>query len=211
MAKRLDEALGRVVDALKSVGVLENTVILFMSDQGYHFKTCNGEYQRSGHEASIRIPMMLHGGPLTGGGRLSQMVSLVDVAPTLLDVAGAEVPASMQGRSVLPLVQREASAIADWPDDAYVQVAEMCWGRAVRTKRWKYIVRADAEDFSTDNDGVFDAYREVELYDLEHDPYELTNLITEPSHSGVREVMRGRLRRWLEKLDEPEATIVEPE
>ncbi|MEM8738967.1 MAG: sulfatase-like hydrolase/transferase [Planctomycetota bacterium] len=210
MVKRLDEALGRVADALKSLGVFENTVILFMSDHGCHFKTRNGEYKRSGHEASIRIPMMLHGGPFTGGGRLSQMVSLVDVAPTLLDVAGAAVPEQMQGRSVLPLVQRDAAAIRAWPDDAYVQVAEMCWGRAVRTKRWKYIVRADAEDFDTDNPGVFTEYREAELYDLKHDPHELTNLIAEASHTPVRRVMRGRLERWLDELNEPAATIVEP-
>ena len=210
MVKRLDDALGRVVDTLISLGVLENTVVVFMSDHGCHFKTRNGEYKRSGHDASSRIPMMLHGGPFTGGGRLSQMVSLVDVAPTLLDVAGAKVPESMEGRSILPLVNRERDALDAWPDDVYVQVSEMCWGRAVRTKRWKYIVRADASDFAQDNDGVFEEYREAELYDLEHDPYELTNLVSLASHTPVREVMRGRLRRWLARLREPEATILEP-
>ncbi len=210
MVKRLDEALGRVYDALKSLGVLENTVILFTSDHGCHFKTRNGEYKRSGHESSIRVPMMLHGGPFTGGGRVSQFVSLVDVAPTLLEVAGAPIPDSMQGRSMMPLIERNAGAAEAWPDDTYVQVAEMCWGRAVRTKRWKYIVRADAEDWAADNEGVFDSYREAELYDLKYDPHELTNLITETSHTPVRDVMRGRLHKWLEKLGEPAATIVEP-
>ena len=211
MVKRLDEALGRLVDALRSWGVLDNTVIVFMSDHGCHFKTRNHEYKRTGHESSIRVPMFLHGGPFTGGGRLSQLVSLVDIAPTLLDVAGAPVPEAMEGRSLLPLVQRDAEAVANWPDDAYVQVSEMCWGRAVRAKKWKYIVRTDeAEDFATDNNGVFGTYREAELYDLENDPYELTNLVRWDSHTPVREAMRGRLRAWLERLGEPPAQIQEP-
>ncbi|MEM8783132.1 MAG: sulfatase-like hydrolase/transferase [Planctomycetota bacterium] len=211
MVKRLDEAFGRITDALRSLDALEDTVIVFLSDHGCHFKTRNGEYKRSGHDASIRVPMMLHGGPFSGGGRLSQMVSLVDIAPTLLDTAGIAVPDAMAGRSLLPLVRRDSAAIADWPEEAYAQVAEMCWGRAVRTKRWKYIVRADAEDGDESNDGVFDRYREAELYDLRHDPYELTNLIAHASHDQVREVMRGRLRRWLSRLNEPDARIDEPE
>ena len=123
MVKRLDEALGRIVDALTSLGVLEQTVILFLSDHGCHFKTRNSEYKRSGHEASIRIPMMAHGGPFTGGGRIDQMLSLVDVAPTLLDVAGVPIPEAMEGRSFLPLVQGERGAMEAWPDDVYVQVS----------------------------------------------------------------------------------------
>ena len=110
MVKRLDDCLGRIRDALKSLGQLENTVILFLSDHGCHFKTRNGEYKRSGHEASIRIPMMAHGGPFTGGGRVDALASLVDVAPTLLDAAGVEPPAEMQGRSLLPLVRRDPGA-----------------------------------------------------------------------------------------------------
>ncbi|MEM1026791.1 MAG: sulfatase-like hydrolase/transferase [Planctomycetota bacterium] len=210
MIKRLDEALGRIVDALKSLGVLENTVIAYISDHGCHFKTRNSEYKRSGHDPSMRIPMMLHGGPFTGGGRVEQFVSLVDLAPTLLDVAGVDVPSSMQGRSVLPLVNRDADAIASWPTDAYTQVSENCWGRAVRTRRWKYIVQAEHTDWRAPAGGVFDRYAEVELYDLLHDPYELTNLIESRAHTPVRQAMRARLRRWWSELGEPDALIDEP-
>ena len=83
MIKRLDEALGRLVDALISLDLLEDTIILFTSDHGNHFKTRNAEYKRSCHDASVRVPTMLYGGPFTGGGRISQLVSLIDLPPTL--------------------------------------------------------------------------------------------------------------------------------
>ena len=97
MIKRLDEALGRLVDALISLDMLDDTIILFTSDHGCHFKTRNAEYKRSCHDASVRVPTMFHGGPFAGGGRLPQMVSLLDLPPTLLDAAGIPVPAQMQG------------------------------------------------------------------------------------------------------------------
>ena len=73
------------MDALISLGMLDNTIILFTSDHGCHFRTRNGENKRSPHESSIRLPTALYGGPFSGGGRLSQLVSLVDLPPTLLD------------------------------------------------------------------------------------------------------------------------------
>ncbi|MEM1098459.1 MAG: sulfatase-like hydrolase/transferase [Planctomycetota bacterium] len=210
MVKRIDEALGRMVDALKSLGVLDNTVIAFISDHGCHFKTRNGEYKRSGHDASIRVPMMLHGGPFTGAGRIDQPVSLVDIAPTLLDIAGAAVPETMQGRSLIPLIERDPATTASWPDDAYTQVSEQCWGRAVRTKRWKYILLADETERAAELTGCFMSYREAELYDLRYDPHELTNLVSSDAHTPVRDAMRQRVRRWWSRLGEPDATIIEP-
>ena len=116
--RRLDEALGRLVDALISLDMLDDTIILFTSDHGCHFKTRNDEYKRSPHDASVRVPTMLYGGPFTGGGRLSQLVSLVDLPPSLLDAAGIEVPEQMQGRSILPLIKGDAT---DWPDEVFIQ------------------------------------------------------------------------------------------
>jgi arylsulfatase A-like enzyme len=208
MVQRLDDALGRLVDALHSLGQLDNTVILFTADHACHFKTRNREYKRSGHEASIRVPTMLHGGPFRGGGRVEQLVSLVDLPATLLDAAGIAAPDTFEGRSLLPLLRRDPDAIAAWPDDMYVQVSEADWGRALRTRRWKYIVHEPAD--RPDRPGVSDEYHEAELYDLRHDPHELVNLITFDSHAPVRAVMRDRLKRRLAQLHEPDARIVEP-
>ena len=135
MIKRLDEALGRLFDALKSLGLDENTIVLYTTDHGCHFKTRNDEYKRSCHEASVRLPTAVTGPGFFGGGEVREIVSLVDLPPTLLDAAGLDVPEQMQGRSVVPLVSRQSS---DWPQDALIQISETQVGRAVRTQRWKY-------------------------------------------------------------------------
>ena len=97
IVKRLDEALGRLLDALKSLELDEDTIVLFTSDHGSHFKTRNAEYKRSGHDASIRVPTFLTGPGFTGGGKVQQLVSLVDLPPTLLDAAGLEIPVRNAG------------------------------------------------------------------------------------------------------------------
>ena len=204
MIKRLDEALGRLVDALISLDLLENTIILFTSDHGCHFKTRNGEYKRSCHDASVRVPTMFYGGPFTGGGRLSQMVSLLDLPPTLLDAAGISVPGQMQGRSILPLLKDDA---ADWQDEVFIQISESQVGRAIRSKRWKYAVTAPDKDGW--NDMSSDHYVETELYDLLADPNELHNRAGCETHRHVADVLRSRLIRRMIEANEDEP-IIEP-
>ena len=190
ICKRLDEALGRLLDALKSLSLRENTIVLFTSDHACHFKTRNSEYKRSCHESSIRIPTALCGGPFEGGGQVRQLVSLVDLPPTLLDACSLPVPPAMQGRSILPLLRGER---AEWPEEVFVQISEEQLGRAVRTRRWKYSVVAPEKDAW--RDAASDHYVEQFLYDLESDPHELRNLIGLQSHQVVAQVMRERLIR----------------
>ncbi len=197
MVKRLDEALGRLFDALKSMGIADNTIVLFTSDHGCHFKTRNDEYKRSGHESSIRIPAALCGPGFDGGGRVDELVSLVDLPPTLLDGAGIKVPYGMQGSSVLPLTSAGA---CEWQEDVYIQISESQVGRAVRTQRWKYGVTAPQAD--SWNDAAADSYEEAYLYDLLADPCELVNLIGTESHQKVADVMRERLLRRIEEVGE---------
>jgi len=206
MVKRLDEAFGRLMDALLSMGLDEQTVILFTADHGCHFKTRNAEYKRSCHEASIRVPTMLHGPGFMGGGQLDELVSLVDLPPTLLDAAGIPVPAEMQGRSALPLARGES---AGWPEEVFIQISEAQVGRAVRTHRWKYCV--DAPDKRGGRDAGSDTYIEQYLYDLKADPYELTNLIGLESHRKVADAMQARLLRRMVAAGESAPTIVPAE
>jgi arylsulfatase A-like enzyme len=195
--KRLDEALGRIVDALKSMGELDNTVIVFLSDHGCHFKTRNAEYKRSCHESSIRIPGFLRGGPFTGAGEIKDLISLVDLPPTLLEAAGIPVPSGMEGRSFFPL-RGNRTPETPWPDHIFVQTSEAETGRSIRTRRWKYGVVAEnpprnpLEGPST--------YRETFLYDLEIDPYELENLAGRAS-AGLVEQLRRRLLDRIEKVE----------
>ena len=204
MVKRIDEALGRLLDALKSLDLAGNTILLFTSDHGCHFKTRNREYKRSPHESSIRVPAALQGPGFDGGGQIRQLVSLIDLPPALLDAAGSPVPEAMQGRSILPLVRR---ATVDWPEEVFVQISEAQVGRAVRTQRWKYAVVAPEKD--PRRDPAAETYVEAELYDLLADPYELTNLIGLESHREVAAVMRERLLRRMVAAGE-EAPAIEP-
>ncbi|MDR1635862.1 MAG: sulfatase-like hydrolase/transferase [Treponema sp.] len=202
MVKRLDEALGRLSDALRSLKILDNTIILYTADHGNHFKTRNGEYKRSCHEASIRIPMALSGPGFSGGGRVTELVSLVDMPPTLLDAAGLPVPGEMEGRSLL-------DGRKNWPDDVFIQISESQTGRAVRTRRWKYGVTAPDADGWKDRDSP--VYVEQYLYDLEHDPHELANLIDMVSHQDVCKAMKARLLKRIKEVEGNEPSVTEAE
>jgi arylsulfatase A-like enzyme len=202
--RRIDEGLGRLLDALRSLGVLDDTIVAFTSDHGNHFKTRNSEYKRSCHDASLRVPLALRGPGFDGGGAVSRPVSTVDLAPTLLDAAGLVIPSTMQGRSFLPLL---ADPDAPWPDEVFVQVSESEVGRAIRTSRWKYYV-ADPDAHPWD-DASGRRYVETALYDLANDPYELVNLAGLPSHRKIADELRARLIARMREAGEAEP-VIEP-
>jgi arylsulfatase A-like enzyme len=204
MVKRLDEALGRLQDALKSLGLADDTIVMYTSDHGSHFKTRNAEYKRSCHEAAVRIPTAFQGPGFEGGGQVRQLVSLVDLPPTLLDAAGLPVPPEMDGRSILPLLRDRA---ADWPEEAFIQISESQVGRAIRTARWKYSVYAP--DLHGWQVGGSDRYVEEYLYDLQADPYELTNLIGVEAFRAVADDLAKRLIRRMVDAGEA-APVIEP-
>lgn len=206
MVKRLDEALGRLLDALKSLDLVDDTIVLFTSDHGCHFKTRNSEYKRSCHESSIRIPTAITGPGFMAGGQLRELTSIVDLPPTLLDACGLPVPSEMQGRSILPLTKGDRD---DWPDDLFVQISEAQVGRAVRTQRWKYGVTAPNRHGGRDSGS--DNYVEEYLYDLYADPYELRNLIGLESHQEVTRVLRERLLRRMVQVGETRPDITPAE
>lgn len=190
MVKRLDEALGRLQDTLKSLDMTKETIILFTSDHGCHFKTRNSEYKRSCHDSSIRVPTAAYGPGFMQGGQVKELVSLIDLPPTLLDAAGIETPSVMQGRSAMPLVRREK--VEDWQEEVFIQISESQVGRTIRTHRWKYSVTAP--DCSGLNAACSDRYVEEFLYDLEADPYELTNLVGIDTFRKVADSLRDRLK-----------------
>ena len=208
MVKRLDEAFGRVLDALKSLDLDQNTIVLFTSDHACHFKTRNGEYKRSCHESSVHVPTALYGGPFMGGGRIEHVTSLVDLPVTLLDACGLDVPEEMEGRSILPLTRGQKD---DWPEEVLIHICDDKAGRAVRTQRWKYCVMSERTTRDIGADFADATYTEAYLYDLHHDPYELCNLIDQESHSEVRRVMRERMFKRMDEIGEPRPTIVEIE
>ncbi len=202
MVKRLDEALGRLLDALRSLHLLDDTVVLFTSDHGCHFKTRNAEYKRSCHESSIRVPAALCGPGFDGGGQIDALVSLVDLPPTLLAAAGLPIPPAMQGRSILDLLE---GAGAPWPEEVFVQISESQVARAIRTKRWKYCVSAPGLS-GWEQEGS-DQYVEEALYDLEADPYELENLVGIDAFRPIADDLRQRLIARMVAAGESAPTI----
>jgi arylsulfatase A-like enzyme len=203
MVRRLDEALGRLLDAVKSLGIEEETIVLFTSDHACHFKTRNAEYKRSCHDASIRVPTAMTGPGFVGGGAIPELVSLIDLPPTLLNACGIDIPPGMVGRSIVPLTR---SRDPSWPDDVFIQISESAVARAVRTRRWKYCVTAVGKDGNAQPSA--DTFSETHLFDLEADPYELTNLVGLDAFADVRADMSRRLNSWIDRIEGHRVSIL---
>ena len=199
----LDDNAGRIVQLLKERGEYENTLIVYTSDHGSHFKTRNGEYKRSCHEGSVRVPMILRGPGFSGGKNVQALASLVDLPATLLRATGIDVPPAWRGS---PLQRPAAGELEGWQQDVFIQISESQVGRALRTARWKYAVTAPRKN------GWLHAgaktYREAFLYDLESDPHELENLVRREEYREVREELRQSLIKRMASAEETAPRIL---
>ena len=198
----LDENLGRIRKKLDELGITDDTLIIFTSDHGSHFRTRNGEYKRSCHDSCIRIPMVIYGEGFKGGLVIDNLVSLIDLPPTILTASGLEKPSSMRGRSLQPLVNRTAP---NWEDEVFLQISESHCGRTIRTRDWKYSVRAPGK---TGSDPDSDVYLEDYLYDLKTDPYERNNLIADNAYADIRVELSARLKSRMVQAGEKEPEIL---
>ena len=142
MTKRIDEAYGRLIDSLLSLKLMDDSVLFFTSDHGNNFKTRNEEYKRSCHESSIRVPSSVIGNIFEQGGRIKNLVSILDIHATILDIAGIKNFQS-DGKSILPLVMKKN---IKWIDEIFIQISESQVGRSLRTKKWKYCVNSPESD-----------------------------------------------------------------
>ena len=199
----IDENVGRLEDALKDKGLWENTVFIYTSDHGSHFRTRNSEYKRSCHDACTHIPLIIRGPGFMGGGTVRELVSLIDLPATILDIAGTPAPEGFNGHSVVPLAAGNAP---EWENAVFMQISESQVGRAVRTPKWKYSVRAPGRDGW--KEASSDIYEEDFLYDLESDPNELDNLVSDAAYAEVREEMKALLLRKMEEAGEAKPVIL---
>lgn len=189
----VDREVGRIRAALAERGLDRNTVIVFTSDNGFFL----GEYGLAGkwlqYEESIRVPLVVHDPRIPADGRAAVRAGMamnIDLAPTLLGLAGAAVPPSMQGRSLVPLLETGARP---WREECFFEhhFANDPDGRvfipgsdAVRTDRWKYVCY----------DHGVPAYEE--LFDLRDDPGETRNLAGDAGHADTLNGFRERLLAW---------------
>ena len=198
----LDQNLGRIREELERTGLADSTLLIYTSDHGSHFCTRNAEYKRSCHEGCIRIPFVLNGPGFRGGTAPGELASLIDLPPTILTAAGTTPPACMHGH---PLQGPVAGRANDWPREVFLQISESQCGRAIRTARWKYSVRAPG---AAGNTPASDTYVEDFLYDLDRDPHERVNLVADPILSEVRRELSVILRRRMAEAGEASPVIL---
>ena len=199
----LDANVGRLIDTLKTEGIWDNTILIYTSDHGCHFRTRTPDYKRSCHENSLHIPLIIHGKQFSRGAVIDHLVSLIDLPPTLLDCAGIPVPDSYQGQSLLPLLKGEAPE--SWPDSVFFQVSENQVGRGIRTKEWKYSARGTGDGWE---DSSCDTYYEEFLFDLTKDPYEKNNLVADPAYALLRKELAAQLQGWIQRVECKQAQIL---
>ena len=192
---RMDEAVGTLRKTLEETGLARNTILAFFSDHGNHFKTRNTEYKRSPQDGSIHVPLVIEGPGFNRGLEIPELVSHVDLAPTLLSAAGVAVPPSMQGHSFLPLLDRRTEG---WRNEAYFEMSEFMTARGLRTPQYTYAVAAPKLPGWKQANGA-EKYVEYVLYDNYADPYQLVNLAGRVEYKEVSEKLRARM---LERIRE---------
>ncbi len=200
----IDMNAKRIQNKLEELEISDNTIIFFTSDHGCHFRTRNDEYKRSCHEATVHVPLIIKGPGFEGGKRVSELVSLIDLPPTLLRAAGIDIPEQMRGRPLQELINGNAS---NWQQDVFIQISESHVGRAIRTKKWKYSVRAPNMNGYLNSHS--DSYMEDFLYDLENDIHERNNLVKDPEYAGVRAELAEILKRRMKGAGEEVPIILQ--
>jgi len=179
----VDENVGRIMKYLDQHGLADNTVVVYTSDQGFFLGEHGLFDKRYMYEESLRAPLVIkYPDRIEPGLICHELVQNLDIAPTILELTGAEVPDDMQGQSLGPLF--ESPVYEDWRDAIYYQFYESGWGvpqhYGIRTKSHKLI------HFLSEPDNW-------ELYDLESDPGEMVNLYDDPSNEILVQDLKSRL------------------
>jgi N-acetylglucosamine-6-sulfatase len=184
----VDDSVGRVLAQLKELGCLEDTLVIYMGDNGFMFGEHGLIDKRVAYEESIRVPLLMQCPALFPGGRtVDEVVANIDLAPTILEAVGLTPQPGLDGRSFLGLAQGKS---VPWREDfLYVYYWERNYPQtpttfALRTNRYKYITYY----------GIWDV---DELYDLREDPAERRNLIASPEHRAIARDLEQRLYRRL--------------
>ena len=185
----VDENVGRLMDYLEKEGELDNTIIVYTSDQGFFLGEHGFFDKRMMYEECLRTPLLIRYPNGIKKGIVSDALAMnVDFAPTLLDYAGVQIPKDMQGKSLKPIIEHDGKILAKWRDAVYYHYYEYpSWHMVkrhygVRTDRYKLI------HFYNDID-------EWELYDLEKDPKEMKNVYNDSSYANVAKMMHAKMKK----------------
>jgi arylsulfatase A-like enzyme len=188
----VDESVQQVLGWVEKNGLKENTMVVYMGDNGFLFGEHGLIDKRNAYEESMRVPLLIWApGMVKPSTVIQQMIMNVDLAPTFLDIAGVPKPNSMQGQSFLPLLKGTSTT---WRDKVFY---EYYWEQAFPQTPTTFAVRSDKYKYITYN-GVWDIN---ELYDIEKDPYEMNNLIRNKQYDAIGMKLRSELYDWLEKTN----------
>ncbi|MFZ5833577.1 MAG: sulfatase, partial [Planctomycetota bacterium] len=193
MAKHVDDAVGRVLAALESTGQLDNTLIVFTSDNGYFYREHGLGDKRAPYDEALRIPLVMRLPGMIGAGTTSESIALnIDMAPTFLDLAGVAIPGAVQGKSLVPVLGDPSQKVrTSFLAEYYQEVAfpnVQTWN-AIRTEDWKYVTYL-GQDPSNDL-----------LFDLRNDPYELTNLAGDQTKQSIVAQLQAELGQLIQGAD----------
>ena len=213
-ARSLDQGVGAVLNGLHQHGLQDDTLIVCTTDHGLAFPNSKATL----YDRGIGVMLIMRGpGGFSGGRVFDDLVSHLDIYPTLCELAGAEEPDWLQGPSLLPLVQDGAGPVNEEIFAELTYHAAYQPLRAIRTDRWKYIRRFDGFDRpvlancddSASKELLAEAgwgdqhVAEEQLFDLLFDPNEARNLAAEPEHRSMMTELRERLRSWMEETEDP--------
>ncbi len=186
--RSVDDGVGQVLDYLKANDLYENTIIIYMGDQGFYLGEHGLYDKRWMYEESLQMPCLFsYPKAIEAGQELDQIALNIDIAPTILDYAGVKIPKEMQGESMQGILEREARAERNWRKSAYYQYFEYPkWHRVqphygVRTDRYKLIHYY----YNIDS---------WELFDLEKDPNELVNQVDNPAYQTIVKDLKKELK-----------------
>ncbi len=200
----IDAGLGRIVDTLRQTGAYDNTLVVYSSDHGSHFRTRNLEYKRSAHDASIRVPLVVRGPGFRGGARSDALVTNLDLVPTLVKAAGGDRLPELPGIPMQDRLPQDAKSgrRSVGPKSILVQVSESEVGRAVRTRDHLYAVKASRIDpWAGYRHPGAPRYRDHLLYDLNADPAQRNNLVAVPQSAELLRALAAELVDQIERFE----------
>ena len=194
VVKSLDDNVGRLLDYLKEKGLLDNTLVVYTSDQGFYMGEHGWFDKRFMYEESLNTPLLMHlPKGLKARGDINEMVQNIDYAPTFLELAGAPIPSDIQGVSLVPLLKGQHPK--NWRKSVYYHYYEYPAEHSVRRHYGVRGERYKLMHFYNDNDAW-------ELYDLKNDPTEMHNLYGDPKMKQVTKEMKKELLRLQKQYDD---------
>ncbi len=173
----VDEAVGDLMDTLATNGELENTIIMFVSDNGLLFGEHRHNEKKVAYEEGIRVPLLVYDGRNPVQQSIDEMVLNIDLAPTIAQMAGLSVPSGLNGTSLVPLLEGQS---VSWREDFLIEnyTKRTAEHDALRTEQWKYVEYKNGDR---------------ELYDLEADPFELESQHGNPAYQTMITEFSARL------------------